>query len=54
MSTQFNAETLIERSGVSRRDWLRMAAAGFAGSSMSGWLEQLAADTSPTRAVAGL
>ena len=30
---------------VSRRDWLRLATAGVAGVSMSGWLQQLAAQT---------
>ncbi len=45
MPAEFNAESLMGRSSVSRRDWMRMAAAGIAGSSMSGWLESLAADT---------
>ena len=45
MSAQFNADSLIGHSSVSRRDWMRMAAAGVAGSSMSGWLEKLAAET---------
>ena len=44
MSAQFNAESLNSGNALSRRDWLRMAAAGLAGSSMSGWLEELAAD----------
>jgi Protein of unknown function (DUF1501) len=30
---------------LTRRDWLRLSAAGFAGFSASGWLETLAADT---------
>ena len=30
---------------LSRRDWLRLAAAGVVGSSMSGWLEAVAAQT---------
>jgi hypothetical protein len=30
---------------LTRRDWLRLSAAGVMGSSMSGWLETLAADT---------
>jgi hypothetical protein len=30
---------------LSRRDWLRLSAAGVLGASMSGWLETLAADT---------
>src|SRR4051794_34365340 len=30
---------------LSRRDWLRLSAAGIIGQSMSGWLEMLAADT---------
>src|SRR5205814_8195834 len=30
---------------LSRRDWLRLTAAGVIGHSMSGWLESLAADT---------
>jgi hypothetical protein len=30
---------------LSRRDWLRLSAAGVVGSSMSGWLEALAADS---------
>src|SRR5215469_8369004 len=30
---------------LSRRDWLRLSAAGVMASSMSGWLEALAADT---------
>jgi hypothetical protein len=30
---------------LTRRDWLRLASAGVVGSSMSGWLETLAADT---------
>src|SRR5947209_1804314 len=30
---------------LSRRDWLRLSAAGAVGCSMSGWLETLAADT---------
>jgi hypothetical protein len=30
---------------LSRRDWLRLSAAGIAGTSMSGWLEVLARDT---------
>src|SRR6516162_5927161 len=29
--------------GLSRRDWIRLAAGGFAGYSLSGWLERLAA-----------
>ncbi len=33
------------RSQLSRRDWLKLASAGAIGSSMSGWLETLAADT---------
>src|SRR5579871_1044374 len=33
------------RSSLSRRDWLRLSAAGVLGSSMSGWLETLAAET---------
>ena len=32
-------------SSLSRRDWLRLSTAGVVGSSMSGWLETLAADT---------
>ena len=31
--------------GLSRRDWLRLSTAGVIGWSMSGWLEQLAAET---------
>jgi hypothetical protein len=36
---------------LSRRDWMRLSAAGFAAGSMSGWLEALATDTAapPTR-----
>src|SRR5919197_59173 len=30
---------------LSRRDWLKLSAAGVVGFSMSGWLERLAADT---------
>lgn len=45
MPAEFNAESLIGHSSVNRRDWMRMAAAGVAGLSMSGWLEGLAADT---------
>src|SRR5262245_59031534 len=30
---------------LSRRDWLKLSAAGVVGYSMSGWLERLAADT---------
>jgi hypothetical protein len=30
---------------LSRRDWLRLSAAGVVGASLSGWLERLAADT---------
>ena len=32
------------RSGLSRRDWLRLSTAGVAVCSSSGWLEALAAD----------
>src|SRR5438552_14107818 len=32
-------------SHLSRRDWLRLSAAGVLGPSLSGWLETLAADT---------
>src|SRR5437867_3031463 len=39
-------ESLMARTPIlSRRDWLRLAAAGVVGSSMSGWLDVLAADT---------
>src|SRR5262245_34405798 len=31
------------REGLSRRDWLRLSAAGVVGYSLSGWLERLAA-----------
>ncbi len=34
---------------LSRRDWLRLSAAGVIGYSMSGWLENLAAASSPER-----
>src|SRR3954465_10191490 len=34
-----------DRSSLSRRDWLRLCAAGSAGFSVSGWLGTLAADT---------
>src|SRR6516165_10463382 len=30
---------------VTRREWLRLSAAGVLGASMSGWLERLAAET---------
>jgi hypothetical protein len=43
MSTHHNSDR--NTSTLSRRDCLRLAAAGIAGSTMSGWLEQLAADT---------
>ncbi len=33
------------KSAISRRDWLRLSAAGVVGYSLSGWLEALAADT---------
>jgi len=50
MSAPFYAESLINgnafnENACSRRDWMRVAAAGVAGASMSGWLEELAADT---------
>jgi hypothetical protein len=34
---------------LSRRDWLRLGAAGFMGASMSGWLEALAADAAKAK-----
>src|SRR5215468_3730821 len=37
--------TLQSASNLSRRDLLRLTAASFAGVSMSGWLERLAAET---------
>ena len=33
---------------LSRREMLRLAAAGYSATSMSGWLGSLAADTPPT------
>src|SRR5438067_12772665 len=38
-----NCQSFSSRCGLSRRDWLRLAAAGVAGYSSSGWLESLAA-----------
>jgi hypothetical protein len=32
-----------DRNGLSRRDWLRLSAAGVVGYSLSGWLPRLAA-----------
>ncbi len=34
-----------KETSLSRRDWLRLSAAGVVGSSLSGWMETLAADT---------
>src|SRR5271154_897247 len=36
---------MAARSSLSRRDWLRLLAAGAVGPCLSGWLETLAADT---------
>lgn len=45
MAEQFAPPSLLSKIAFNRRDWMRMAAVGLAGSSMSGWLEELAADT---------
>ena len=45
MNSQLQLAVDAARRGVKRRDWMKLAAAGIAGTSMSGWLEQLAAQT---------
>ncbi len=42
--TKWSLACLVLRLQLSRRDWLRLCAAGIAGCSMSGWLGALAAD----------
>ena len=43
MATRINSRSHGGRSVLNRRDWMRLAAAGISATSMSGWLQQLAA-----------
>jgi hypothetical protein len=45
MTRSFSSRSAVRDLWLSRRDWLKLAAAGVVGASSSGWLETLAADT---------
>src|SRR5690348_5798243 len=40
-----NRGAAMTKNGLTRREWMRLSAAGVVGWSLSGWLETLAADT---------
>ena len=45
MTKQMKSRSNGGRGSIDRRDWMRLVAAGVAGTPMSGWLQQLAAQT---------